>query len=112
MRASVLACLAMLLLGQTAMAATLTSAAEGRRLYLKWNCYGCHGQRGYGTMGPNIAGQGNIIEAVRGGAPDGMPSYAGLLSLADMLKIGVYLTTIGTPSEPTFLHWWEPVPSQ
>ena len=112
MRASVLLCLAALLVGQAASAQTLTSAGEGRRLYLKWNCYGCHGQRGYGTMGPNIAGQGNIIEAVRGGAPDGMPSYAAILSVRDILNISAYLTSIGTPSEPTFLHWWEPTPSQ
>src|SRR5690606_40192982 len=26
----------------------------GRKLYMKWNCYGCHGTMGGGGMGPSL----------------------------------------------------------
>ncbi len=90
----------------------LSSAAQGRKLYLKLNCYGCHGMHGYGTMGPNIARQGDIVEALRGGGAQGMPSYAKLVSIADIIALSAYLQSIGTPAEPAFLRWWEAVPSQ
>src|SRR5690349_17525183 len=35
----------------------LNRIGEGRRLFLKMNCYGCHGIGATGGMGPNIVGR-------------------------------------------------------
>ncbi len=98
--------------GIASPAATLSSAGEGRRVYLKLNCYGCHGMHGYGTMGPNIAGEGDVTEWIYAGGVQGMPSFRALMTSTDILNMNAYLKSIGTPVEPTFTHWWEAVPSQ
>jgi len=106
-------------LSQSAVAAgtaTLSPEQEGRRLYLKLNCYGCHGMHGTGGMGPRLIGEDDddeeIQKVVLNGADEGMPSFRNTVSATDIANLAAYLRTLGTPSEPTFLHWWEPVPSE
>jgi cytochrome c551 len=107
------ACL-FLLLSATA-ATALGPAEEGRRVYLSENCYGCHGGRAGGGMGPNFRGErpdsGDIGEAVRQGKGRGMPPYPNLTSI-DINNLSAYFRSLRTPGEPTFTHWWEPVPTQ
>ena len=95
-------------------ALTLDSAGEGRRVYLKQNCYGCHGGRGGGGMGPNFRGaapdQATVAAALQG-LPGGMPAYPGLTA-TDIQNLTAYLQSLRTSAEPTFTRWWQAVPTQ
>lgn len=105
----------------TVSAQTLSPAGEGRRAWLKYNCYGCHGMRAQGGMGPNIQHEGDDVgEAVLEGEDGGMPSFrpyltqhpdpAGTTGLINNLR--AYLQSIGTANEPRFTHWWDQVPKE
>ena len=95
-------------------AATLPPAGEGRRIFLKLNCYGCHGSGATGGMGPNIvhAEAGDVSEVVMQGSENGMPSYRAYVAGKDVSNLTAYLASIGTKNEPKFTHWWEPFPTQ
>jgi mono/diheme cytochrome c family protein len=92
----------------------LNAAGEGRRAFLQYNCYSCHGMYAAGGMGPNIvhAEKGDIREAVTQGESGGMPSFHTLLTSTDISNLAAYLKSIGTPAEPTFMDWWVPVPTK
>jgi len=93
-------------------APALSAAGEGRRAFLQYNCYGCHGMYAGGGMGPSIvhAEKGDISEAVHQGESGGMPSFGRKLSSRDVSNLAAYLRSIGTPSEPKFMDWWVAVP--
>ena len=93
---------------------SLTPAGEGRRLFLEYNCYSCHGNRAQGGMGPRIvhAEAGDLSEVIREGGDSGMLSYGSLLSTTDINNLFAYLSSIGTPNEPMFYDWWVPVPTK
>lgn len=97
-----------------AQTATLNAAGEGRRLYLKLNCYGCHGMGAAGAMGPNIirADAGDVSDAVLQGEGEGMPSYRNLVTATDLANLTAYLRSIGTTVEPKFNDWWVAVPTK
>ena len=103
-----------LLLTATA-AAALGPAEEGRRVFLRENCYGCHGGRSGGGMGPNLRSDrpddDEVKEAVREGKRGGMPAFPNLSS-EDIKNLAAYFKTLRTRAEPTFTHWWEAVPTQ
>ncbi len=100
-------------LGNSLNAAPLPPAQEGRRLFLKLNCYGCHGMRGLGGMGPALQGEGaEVASAVLQGKPGGMPSFSAYVTDVDLANLTAYVGTLGTPEEPVFLHWWEETPSE
>ena len=107
------ACLALLVGASAALA--LDAAGEGRRVYLRVNCYGCHGGHGGGGMGPNFRSErpeaGDLREVIREGAEGGMPAYP-TLTATDITNLGAYFKTLRTAAEPTFTHWWETVPTQ
>jgi cytochrome c551 len=115
------ACLTLLLTAagtvqQAALAqTTLGPIEEGRRVYLRENCYGCHGGRGGGGMGPNFRSDrpdpDDVREVVRQGAEEGMPAFPQLTD-QDIQNLSAYLRSLRTSAEPTFTHWWEPVPTQ
>jgi mono/diheme cytochrome c family protein len=94
----------------TAIRGQLDSVGEGRRVYLEFNCAGCHGNAAGGAMGPGIKGaeQGDVQEAVlQGDAREGgMPSFKGCATSTDVSNITAYLRSIGTKNEPTWLDWW------
>lgn len=99
-----------------AAAPTLPPAGEGRRLYVKLNCSGCHGARAAGGgMGPNIVGKEahDVFEKMQTGESAGMPAYpAEYVTTGNAAYLGAYLLSIGTPSEPKFVDWWVPVPTK
>jgi mono/diheme cytochrome c family protein len=100
-----------LLLSATA-AMALTPAQEGRKVYLRENCYGCHGGRAGGGMGPNLRSEADDVrEAVHQGEEGGMPAYPNV-SNADIQFLQAYFRSIRTAAEPTFTHWWEAVPTR
>lgn len=90
----------------------LSAEGEGRRAYLKFNCYGCHGMGATGGMGPNIVGaeSGDVSEAVLQGKDEGMPSYRRIATSADVNNLAAYLRSIGTAREPKFNDWWVTIP--
>jgi len=102
-----------LLLTATA-AFPLSPAGEGRRVYLSQNCYGCHGGRAGGGMGPNfrdnVPAPADVTAAVLG-LSGGMPPYPGLTS-TDISNLSAYFQSLRTAGEPTFTRWWEAVPTQ
>jgi mono/diheme cytochrome c family protein len=98
-----------------ASAMALDSTGEGRRLFLQFNCYGCHGGRAGGGMGPNFRDDrptaDDVKNAVEEGLPGGMPRFENLED-RDIKNLVSYIKSLRTPAEPTFTHWWEAVPSQ
>ncbi len=93
--------------------AQLNAVGEGRRAWLKLNCYGCHGDNASGGMGPNIQhGEfGDVSQAMAGDAREGgMRSYTGIAKSNDAANIAPYLATIGTAREPKWLDWWNAKP--
>ena len=93
----------------------LGPAGNGRRLFLKLNCYLCHGGNAAGAIAPNIQGANidDVYEATQEGEPfSGMPSFKKWTTYADVKNLTAYLDSIGTKSEPTWYDWWEPHPKQ
>ena len=90
----------------------LSMPGEGRRLFLKLNCYSCHGMGATGGMGPNIVGRDldTVRSPVLGGREGGMPSFAAYVDDKDIRRIARYLGSIGTDKEPFFNDWWVPIP--
>lgn len=84
---------------------------EGRKAWLRLNCYGCHGDNGEGARAPRVIGQDatNIRKAMLGtkGA-SGMRSYLGVSEVrpTDFADMAAYLLTVGTPQEPKWHDWW------
>ena len=92
--------------------APLSRAGEGRRLFLKLNCYSCHGMFATGGMGPNIvhAEEAEVRNAVLNGREGGMRSFADYVTDKDIKRLSAYLRSIGTDKEPTFKDWWIDIP--
>jgi mono/diheme cytochrome c family protein len=88
---------------------------EGRRIYMRENCYVCHGGFVGGGMCPSLRDRrpdvDEVREAVRRGTRNGMPRFPELTE-QDIRNVAAYFQTLRTQREPTFTHWWEPVPTQ
>src|SRR5690348_15583577 len=74
----------------------LNAAGEGRRQFLKNNCYGCHGGRGGGGMGPNLRGGDVDVEEAVQGLPGGMPAFRNLTE-TDINNLEAYIRSLRTP---------------
>jgi hypothetical protein len=87
---------------------------EGRRNFLKWNCYSCHGMNGAGGMGPNIQSKqfSDVKQGMTFGGVAGMISFVQIATNTDMQNIAAYLASIGTPNEPTWVDWWVANPTK
>jgi mono/diheme cytochrome c family protein len=90
---------------------------NGRKLYLRENCYVCHGGRGGGGMCPSLRDrridEDDAEDVIEEGTPDGMPAYEDRLDDDEIEDIIAYLKSLRSFREPTFTHWWEPgLPSQ
>lgn len=88
---------------------------EGRRIYMRENCYICHGGYAGGGMCPSLREDPpdyeKTRECVRNGTPNGMPRFPELTD-QDIRNVATYFQTLRTCREPTFTHWWEPVPTR
>jgi mono/diheme cytochrome c family protein len=90
---------------------------NGRKVFLRANCYTCHGGRAGGAMCPSLRADrpdfDDVEKAVLNGTPSGMPSFRGVVSRQEIADLAAYFQSLRTPAEPTFTHWWEPgVPAQ
>jgi mono/diheme cytochrome c family protein len=111
---SALSLAAFLIVTGAGAATALNATGEGRRAFLKLNCYSCHGMNAAGGMGPNIqhAESGDLSEAVMSGAEGGMPSFRKYATSTDVKNLAAYLNSIGSKNEPTWVDWWDPIPGK
>mgnify|MGYP001549808207 FL=1 len=85
-------------------------AVEGRQLFLKYNCYGCHGGLAGGAMGPSLrdttwkyGGSDSVIyKTIHDGRPMGMPAWGGALSEDQIKALITYIHSLRTKAEPQF----------
>ena len=96
------------------MPPTLPSAGEGRRQFLKLNCYGCHGPFAEGSIGPPLAGvsRSEVAFNVMNGNEGGMPSFADYVDDTDIDNLTNYFAGIGTNNEWRFMDWWKKIPKK
>lgn len=81
---------------------------EGRRLFVWFNCSGCHGGRAGGGMGPSLRDAawmyGNthhdIYNSISEGRPHGMPAWGTKLPPDQIWKLTAYIKSMGTEKEP------------
>lgn len=85
-----------------------TARAEGRRLFVWFNCAGCHGDHGGGGMGPSLRDAdwlyGNspaqIFSSIAQGRRHGMPSWGVKLPSDQIWKMVTYIQSLDTQIEP------------
>jgi len=86
---------------------------NGRKVFLKANCYVCHGGRGGGGMCPSLREtRPDDKNVVRDGTSKGMPAFENILTDREIEDVMAYIESLRTSREPTFTHWWEAVPTQ
>jgi cytochrome c oxidase cbb3-type subunit 3 len=85
-----------------------TAMAEGRQLFVRFNCSGCHGGRGGGSMGPSLRDAdwiyGNrddqLFSSIVEGRAHGMPSWQQWMTADQIWKLVTYINSLRTPNEP------------
>jgi cytochrome c oxidase cbb3-type subunit 3 len=82
--------------------------ADGRRLFVWYNCAGCHGDHAGGGMGPSLrdtlwyygGDDASIFASITEGRQHGMPSWGSKLPANDIWKLVTYIKSLRTPYEP------------
>jgi cytochrome c oxidase cbb3-type subunit III len=82
--------------------------AEGRRLFVQYNCSGCHGGRGGGGMGPSLRDEiwmygntpGKIFNSIAEGRAHGMPAWGPRLPDKQIWQLVAYIQSMRTADEP------------
>lgn len=82
--------------------------ADGRALFVRMNCSGCHGGRAGGGMGPSLRDEdwlfGNtdaqIFSTIAEGRAHGMPSWSTKLTTEQVWKLVTYIKSLRTANEP------------
>jgi cytochrome c oxidase cbb3-type subunit 3 len=75
--------------------------SQGKKLYNWFNCKGCHANGG-GDSGPPLmddrwiygSGTENIVQTIREGRPNGMPSFRGRIPDDQIFEIAVYVRSL------------------
>jgi cytochrome c oxidase cbb3-type subunit 3 len=81
---------------------------EGRRLFVQYNCSGCHGGRAGGGMGPSLRDQywlygktpGKIFNSIAEGRAHGMPAWGTRLPEKQIWQLVAYIQSLRTKDEP------------
>ncbi|MEO6835458.1 MAG: c-type cytochrome [Candidatus Tumulicola sp.] len=76
---------------------------QGRDLYIKMNCAGCHGYGAKGGIGPNLTDgywryggvPASIFNSIYQGRPQGMPAWNPALPPQDIWKLVAYIQSLG-----------------
>jgi cytochrome c oxidase cbb3-type subunit 3 len=82
--------------------------AEGRRMFVAFNCSGCHGGRAGGGMGPSLRDEtsiygsrpADIFDSIAAGRGHGMPAWGTMLPPAQIWQLVSYIQSLRTPQEP------------
>ena len=77
--------------------------AQGRNLYVRMNCAGCHGYAGEGGIGPSLADgwwryggtPGAIFQSLYVGRSEGMPAWNPAMPPTELWKIVAYIESLG-----------------
>jgi cytochrome c oxidase cbb3-type subunit 3 len=85
-----------------------TVLEEGRKLFVQFNCAGCHGGRGGGGMGPSLrdprwlygSTPDRIFNSIAQGRGHGMPSWGARLPEQQIWLLTAYVSSLRTPDEP------------
>lgn len=86
----------------------VAAMAEGRELFVRMNCSGCHGGRAGGGMGPSLrdvdwlygSTDAQIFDSIAEGRAHGMPSWGSKLNDDQIWKLVAYVKSLRTPDEP------------
>jgi cytochrome c oxidase cbb3-type subunit 3 len=89
-------------------AADRTAMSQGRQLFIRFNCSGCHGGRAGGGMGPSLRDvdwiYGNrdvqLYSSIAEGRAHGMPSWQPRLTADQIWKLVTYIKVLRTRNEP------------
>lgn len=81
---------------------------EGRRLFDRYNCSGCHGGHAGGGMGPSLrdpvwiygSSDAHIFDSITQGRAHGMPSWGNEIPQEEIWKLVAYIKSMRTPAEP------------
>ncbi|WP_051241579.1 c-type cytochrome [Azohydromonas australica] len=81
---------------------------DGRQLFVRFNCSGCHGGRGGGGMGPSLrdvvwmyGGKDmDIFDSIAEGRANGMPAWGTKLNQEQIWRLVAYIDSMGTDHEP------------
>ena len=82
--------------------------SEGRTLFVRMNCSGCHGGRAGGGMGPSLrdvdwlygSTDAQIFGSIAEGRAYGMPAWGTRLPEDQIWKLVAYIKSLRTPDEP------------
>jgi cytochrome c oxidase cbb3-type subunit 3 len=85
-----------------------TAMTEGRQLFVRFNCSGCHGGRAGGGMGPSLRDvdwiygnrDGQLYSSIAEGRAHGMPSWQPRMSADQIWKLVTYIKALRTRNEP------------
>jgi len=85
-----------------------TAATEGRQLFVRFNCSGCHGGRAGGGMGPSLRDvdwlygnrEAQVYSSIAEGRAHGMPSWQPRLTPDQIWKLVTYIHSLRTAGEP------------
>lgn len=81
---------------------------EGRRLFLRYNCAGCHGDHAGGGMGPSLRDEdwlygdsdAHIFDSIAEGRGHGMPAWGVKLPEQQVWKLVAYIRSLRSDHEP------------
>lgn len=82
--------------------------AEGRTLFRRYNCAGCHGDHAGGGMGPSLRDQdwrygdsdAHIFDSIAEGRSLGMPAWGTKLPEKQIWELTAYIKSLRTDAEP------------
>jgi cytochrome c oxidase cbb3-type subunit 3 len=84
-----------------------SAAGEGRQLFVRFNCSGCHGGRAGGGMGPSLrdpdwiygSTDAQVFSSIAEGRGYGMPAWGTKLNEDQIWKLVAYIKTLRTQNE-------------
>jgi cytochrome c oxidase cbb3-type subunit 3 len=85
-----------------------TAMVEGRQLFVRFNCSGCHGGRAGGGMGPSLRdvdwlygqSEAQLYSSIAEGRAHGMPSWQPRMTPDQIWKLVTYIKSLRTRNEP------------
>jgi len=85
-----------------------TAMGEGRQLFVRFNCSGCHGGRAGGGMGPSLRdvdwlygnSDAQLFSSIAEGRAHGMPSWEPRMTADQIWKLVTYIKSLRTRNEP------------
>lgn len=82
--------------------------AQGRKLFVRYNCDGCHGGHAGGGMGPSLRDQdwiygqsdAQVFDSIAQGRAHGMPAWGTKLPQEQIWQLVAYVKSLRSPQEP------------